>query len=123
MRAVSLWRRCPSPSSPTCSRGLDSQLTEITKLHDVRGLGLPEGLAEAFIADLKRRMTAGLDRLTAVLADGSAGGVRVTTRHGSRRRSGGRGCLGGGVRQIQGPGAVAEAKIAICARPAPRTAT
>ncbi|GAA3796466.1 hypothetical protein [Streptomyces chiangmaiensis] len=27
-------------------------------------------------------MTAGLDRLTAALADGSAGGVKVTTRHG-----------------------------------------
>lgn len=27
-------------------------------------------------------MTAGLDRLTAALADGSAGGVRVTSRHG-----------------------------------------
>ncbi|MDF5757406.1 Tn3 family transposase [Spongiactinospora sp. TRM90649] len=37
---------------------------------------------EAFIADLKRRMTAGLDRLAAALADGSAGGVKVTTRHG-----------------------------------------
>ncbi|WP_240809513.1 hypothetical protein [Microbispora catharanthi] len=36
----------------------------------------------AFIADLKRRMTAGLDRLSASLADGSAGGVKVTTRKG-----------------------------------------
>jgi hypothetical protein len=37
---------------------------------------------QEFIKDLKRRMTAGLDRLTAALADGSAGGVKVTTRHG-----------------------------------------
>ena len=36
----------------------------------------------AFIADLKKRMTAGLDRLSAALADGSAGGVKVTTRKG-----------------------------------------
>jgi hypothetical protein len=37
---------------------------------------------EAFIADLKKRMTAGLDGLSAALADGSAGGVKVTTRKG-----------------------------------------
>jgi hypothetical protein len=37
---------------------------------------------QAFITDLKRRMTDGLDRLSAALADGSAGGVKVTTRHG-----------------------------------------
>jgi hypothetical protein len=37
---------------------------------------------QAFIADLKRRMTDGLDRLSAGFADGSAGGARVTTRHG-----------------------------------------
>ncbi|CAM5321195.1 Tn3 family transposase ISNpu13 [Streptomyces abikoensis] len=37
---------------------------------------------QEFITDLKRRMTAGLDRLSAALADGSAGGVKVTTRHG-----------------------------------------
>ncbi|MET8537973.1 Tn3 family transposase [Streptomyces sp. NPDC005065] len=37
---------------------------------------------KAFIADLKKRMTSGLDRLSAALADGSAGGVKVTTRHG-----------------------------------------
>lgn len=36
----------------------------------------------AFIADLKKRMTASLDRLSAALADGSAGGVKVTTRKG-----------------------------------------
>ncbi|NVK79391.1 Tn3 family transposase [Streptomyces morookaense] len=36
----------------------------------------------AFIADLKNRMTAGLDRLSTSLADGSAGGVKVTTRKG-----------------------------------------
>ncbi|WP_209441543.1 DUF4158 domain-containing protein [Streptomyces erythrochromogenes] len=36
----------------------------------------------AFIASLKQRMTEGLDRLSAALADGSAGGVKVTTRHG-----------------------------------------
>jgi hypothetical protein len=36
----------------------------------------------AFIADLKKRMTAGLDPLSAALADGSAGGVKVTTRKG-----------------------------------------
>ncbi|MEE1752928.1 DUF4158 domain-containing protein [Streptomyces sp. SP18CS02] len=35
-----------------------------------------------FIADLKKRMTAGLDGLTAALADGSAGGAKVTTRRG-----------------------------------------
>lgn len=35
-----------------------------------------------FIADLKKRMTAGLDRFSAALADGSAGGVKVTTRKG-----------------------------------------
>jgi hypothetical protein len=38
--------------------------------------------AAEFIADLKQRMTGGLDRLTAALADGSSGGVKVTTRHG-----------------------------------------
>ncbi|MDN3057063.1 Tn3 family transposase [Streptomyces sp. SRF1] len=37
---------------------------------------------KAFIADLKKRMTSGLDRLSAALADGSAGGVKVTTRRG-----------------------------------------
>nr|WSZ18873.1 hypothetical protein OH837_38845 [Streptomyces canus] len=37
---------------------------------------------KAFIADLKRRMTTGLDRLSPSLADGSAGGVKVTTRKG-----------------------------------------
>ncbi|WP_327135319.1 hypothetical protein OG311_36865 [Streptomyces sp. NBC_01343] len=36
----------------------------------------------AFIADPKKRMTAGLDGLTAALADGIAGGVKVTTRRG-----------------------------------------
>ncbi|MFH8628023.1 Tn3 family transposase [Streptomyces vietnamensis] len=36
----------------------------------------------AFIADLKKRMTMGLDRLSASLADGSAGGVKVTIRKG-----------------------------------------
>jgi hypothetical protein len=35
-----------------------------------------------FIADLKKRMTAGLDQLSGGLADGSAGGVKVTTRKG-----------------------------------------
>ncbi|MDP9612749.1 Tn3 family transposase [Streptomyces demainii] len=35
-----------------------------------------------FITGLKQRMTNGLDRLTAALADGSSGGVKVTTRHG-----------------------------------------
>jgi hypothetical protein len=34
----------------------------------------------AFIADLKKRMTAGLDQLSGALGDGSAGGVKVTTR-------------------------------------------
>ncbi|MEV0375549.1 transposase [Streptomyces sp. NPDC050636] len=38
--------------------------------------------AAEFITDLKQRMTNGLDRLTAALADGSSGGVNVTTRHG-----------------------------------------
>ncbi|MFI0219811.1 hypothetical protein [Streptomyces lydicus] len=33
-------------------------------------------------ADLKQRLTNGLDRLSAALTDGSAGGVKVTTRHG-----------------------------------------
>ncbi|MFI1979024.1 Tn3 family transposase [Streptomyces wedmorensis] len=36
----------------------------------------------AFIADLEKRMTAGLDHLSGALADGSAGGVEVTTRKG-----------------------------------------
>ncbi|MFG2826814.1 Tn3 family transposase [Streptomyces sp. NPDC048434] len=36
----------------------------------------------AFIADLKKRMPSALDRLSAALADGSAGGVKVTTRKG-----------------------------------------
>ncbi|MEU7135298.1 hypothetical protein [Streptomyces sp. NPDC046261] len=36
----------------------------------------------AFIADLKKRMTAGLGQLSGALADGSAGGVKVTTRKG-----------------------------------------
>lgn len=36
----------------------------------------------AFIADLKKRMTAALDGLSAALADGSAGGVKVTIRKG-----------------------------------------
>ncbi|MFE3947105.1 hypothetical protein ACFXPV_35390 [Streptomyces sp. NPDC059118] len=39
----------------------------------------------AFIADLKKRMTGGLDGLSAALADGSAGGVKVTTRRGEPR--------------------------------------
>ncbi|MFJ1930471.1 MULTISPECIES: Tn3 family transposase [unclassified Streptomyces] len=37
---------------------------------------------EEFITSLKQRMTSGLDRLSAALADGSAGGVKVTTRKG-----------------------------------------
>ncbi|MEO3843928.1 MULTISPECIES: hypothetical protein [unclassified Streptomyces] len=37
---------------------------------------------KAFIQSLKRRMTDGLDRVSAALADGSAGGVKVTTRKG-----------------------------------------
>ncbi|MFE4924307.1 Tn3 family transposase [Streptomyces sp. NPDC056661] len=37
---------------------------------------------QAFTADPKQRMTAGLDRLSAALLDGSAGGVKVTTRKG-----------------------------------------
>ncbi|MGX1114871.1 TnpA family transposase [Streptomyces ambofaciens] len=41
----------------------------------------PEDPGE-FVAGLKRRMTDGLDRLSAALADGSAGGVKVTTRKG-----------------------------------------
>ncbi|GAA2268141.1 Tn3 family transposase [Streptomyces atrovirens] len=41
----------------------------------------PEGPKE-FITGLKRRMTEGLNRLSAALADGSAGGVKVTTRKG-----------------------------------------
>ncbi|MER5218253.1 Tn3 family transposase [Streptomyces sp. NPDC002838] len=36
----------------------------------------------AFIADLRKRMAAGLDQLSRALADGSAGGVKVTTRKG-----------------------------------------
>ena len=35
-----------------------------------------------FVTGLKRRITDGLDRLSAALADGSAGGVKVTTRKG-----------------------------------------
>lgn len=38
--------------------------------------------AAAFIADLKKRMTAGLDRLNDALAKDTAGGVRVITRKG-----------------------------------------
>jgi Tn3 transposase DDE domain len=38
--------------------------------------------AAVFVADLRERMTAALDRLRAALADGSAGGVRVTARRG-----------------------------------------
>ncbi|EXU63779.1 transposase [Streptomyces sp. PRh5] len=38
--------------------------------------------AAEFITDLKRRMTEALDRLSGALVDGSAGGVKVTTRHG-----------------------------------------
>jgi TnpA family transposase len=38
--------------------------------------------AREFIIGLKQRMTSGLDRLSAGLADGSAGGVKVTTRRG-----------------------------------------
>jgi len=41
----------------------------------------PQDPAE-FITGLKQRMTDGLDRLSAALADGSAGGVKVTTRKG-----------------------------------------
>ncbi|GGY47465.1 Tn3 family transposase [Streptomyces tanashiensis] len=37
---------------------------------------------QAFITGLKRRMTDGLDRFSAALADGSAGRVKVTIRHG-----------------------------------------
>ncbi|MFE7245344.1 Tn3 family transposase [Streptomyces sp. NPDC057580] len=37
---------------------------------------------QEFITSLKQRMTEGLDKLSAALADGSAGGVKVTTRHG-----------------------------------------
>ncbi|MFD4338016.1 hypothetical protein ACFWPP_12625 [Streptomyces anulatus] len=36
----------------------------------------------AFIADLKKRITTALDGLSAALADGSAGGVKVTARKG-----------------------------------------
>ncbi|MBU3867149.1 hypothetical protein KN815_24750 [Streptomyces sp. 4503] len=45
---------------------------------------------EGFIADLKRRMISGLDWLSAALADGSVGGVKVTgpRRPGTRRRPG-----------------------------------
>ena len=35
-----------------------------------------------FISDLKKRMAEALDRLSSALADGSAGGVKVTTRRG-----------------------------------------
>lgn len=44
-------------------------------------IGQPEDPKE-FVTGLKRRMTNGLDRLSAALADGSAGGVKVTTRKG-----------------------------------------
>ncbi len=37
---------------------------------------------QEFITDLKKRITAGLDRLSMALADGSAGEEKVTTRHG-----------------------------------------
>ncbi|MFF3395059.1 hypothetical protein ACFYW1_29500 [Streptomyces sp. NPDC002669] len=36
----------------------------------------------AFIADLKKRITAGLGRLSGALADGSAGGVKVAASKG-----------------------------------------
>jgi hypothetical protein len=39
----------------------------------------------AFIADLKQRLGAALDRLDQALGDGSAGGVRISTRHGDGR--------------------------------------
>ncbi|AJE87090.1 putative transposase [Streptomyces albus] len=39
-------------------------------------------------SDLKQRMTNGLDRLTAALAGGSSGGVKVTTRHGEPGKGG-----------------------------------
>jgi hypothetical protein len=36
----------------------------------------------AFIADLKRRLHAGLERLDHAISSGTAGGVRIATRHG-----------------------------------------
>jgi hypothetical protein len=54
---------------------------EATRTVHYAAIRRPTELQE-FIADLKKRMTAGLDRLSLALADGSAGGVKVTTRHG-----------------------------------------
>ena len=54
---------------------------ESTRTVHYAAIRQPEDPQE-FVAGLKRRMTDGLDRLSAALADGSAGGVKVTTRKG-----------------------------------------
>ena len=54
---------------------------EATRTVHYAAIRQPEDPKE-FIAGLKQRMTDGLDRLSAALADGSAGGVNVTTRKG-----------------------------------------
>ncbi|MGW3661481.1 Tn3 family transposase, partial [Streptomyces sp. NPDC005151] len=54
---------------------------EATRTVHYAAIRQPQDPAE-FIAGLKQRMTGGLDRLSVALADGSAGGVKVTTRKG-----------------------------------------
>ncbi|MDQ1014317.1 hypothetical protein QFZ43_000866 [Streptomyces afghaniensis] len=54
---------------------------EATRTVHYAAIRQPQDPAE-FISGLKRRMTDGLDRLSSALADGSAGGVKVTTRKG-----------------------------------------
>ncbi|MBT2445369.1 Tn3 family transposase [Streptomyces sp. ISL-36] len=54
---------------------------EATRTVHYAAIRQPQDPAE-FISGLKRQMTDGLDRLSAALADGSAGGVKVTTRKG-----------------------------------------
>ncbi|EXU66496.1 transposase [Streptomyces sp. PRh5] len=54
---------------------------EATRTVHYAAIRQPQDPAE-FITGLKQRMTSGLDRLSVALADGSAGGVKVTTRKG-----------------------------------------
>ncbi|MFE1327044.1 Tn3 family transposase [Streptomyces sp. NPDC058735] len=54
---------------------------EATRTVHYAAIRQPQDPAE-FISGLKRRMADGLDRLSSALADGSAGGVKVTTRKG-----------------------------------------
>jgi hypothetical protein len=54
---------------------------EATRTVHYAAIRQPQDPAE-FVTGLKKRMTDGLDRLSTALADGSAGGVKVTTRKG-----------------------------------------